>query len=193
MKKKYFILLFCLWVCGSLWNDVEGQKVYAQTENGRSYAVVDLTDLLPLGCVRQEKTVLSGDLNAVSATAGSDNYVDGKWNKKMYYKFEISKSDETRGLWYQQFNRCKNKTDAGGGWRLPTYNELGMILVLYPQLVALGDGYFEVFTDSKGYLGLTEFSRTDKNVSIAFRKDFALGYTGRGITASYGARCIREL
>lgn len=180
MKKDNIILLLCLWFCSVLWNNVSAQKVY----NGGGYAVVDLSDLSPLGVVTTEKGRITVGTPSDTKLLSGDNLLKGTWNTKMYYKFEVQSNDVSNLSWANAVSYCQKK---GGDWRLPTDSEWKMILILSPQLVALGS-FFNNFQPSV-YWSLTEYS-ADKSYG-GMTLNMMMGENSKG-TAMY-FRCIREM
>lgn len=113
--------------------------------------------------------------------------------------------------WATAFNGCKNSTYDGGGWRLPTQKELQMMWIFQ-----LG---FDYYYPSYSYTARVKIAEDTYNYaqSFIFRYQYAdywcatenvttTGvvsaysvnfYTGNGPasskTASYWARCVREL
>ncbi|MFV0582628.1 MAG: DUF1566 domain-containing protein [Parabacteroides gordonii] len=179
MKKDNIILLLCLWFCSVLWNNVSAQKVY----NGGGYAVVDLSDLSSLGVVTTEKGRIKVGTPSNKKLLSSDNLLKGTWNTKMYYKFEVSNDDNYLN-WAGAVSYCQNK---GGDWRLPTDSEWKMILILSPQLVALGS-CFSKFQPAV-YWSLTEHSAEGSYGCMT--QSMVMGENSKESPMYF--RCIREM
>lgn len=124
-------------------------------------------------------------------------------NEKVYYKFEVSKvdntndkSDEWGGLnWVDAVNLCKDLNLDGTGWRLPTQRELQLIHILRWELEARAQEGFTEFAPSFGdsYWSATEYSE-GYAAGLYFETSITHLYSHiKGKNSTYKVRCIREL
>lgn len=124
-------------------------------------------------------------------------------NEKVYYKFEVSKVDNTNdksdqfgGLkWVDAVNLCKDLNLDGTGWRLPTQRELQLIHIQRWELEARAQEGFTEFAPSFGgsYWSATEYSE-GYAWALYFETSITHLYshiTGKNSTRN--VRCIREL
>ncbi len=86
-------------------------------------------------------------------------------DKKVYYRFEVSKQDNHTGTgWLNGVNLCKNLNYNGNtGWRLPTRCELVLIWILKSELekqsgfVKFSQSDFMSATESNEYYHILRF------------------------------------
>ncbi|MCY6333120.1 hypothetical protein OXV64_20520 [Bacteroides fragilis] len=113
-------------------------------------------------------------------------------NRWVFHLFEVSKTELKATDWLTAVNGCVALQEKGSGWRLPTYKELILMLVLYPELRQFGINWN--ITSATIYWSATEASDTES---------FALYFNNPRMAALpkipsvnphlYSYRCIREL
>jgi hypothetical protein len=124
-------------------------------------------------------------------------------NEKVYYKFEVSKVDNTNdksnnlgGLnWVDAVNLCKDLNLDGTGWRLPTQRELQLIHILRWDLEARTQEGFTEFGANyvREYWSATEYSESVAAV-LYFETSITHLYSHfSGKNSTHKVRCIREL
>ena len=84
-------------------------------ENGK--IIIDAS-AIPHTRVKKARATDGNNITRGTNTAANISSVVS--DDKVYYKFELSRERFT-GFWLFAVNRCRNLTDDGGGWRLPTY------------------------------------------------------------------------
>ena len=128
MRKRMrtlWVVLCCLTVAAG----------YAQEvvkENGK--IIIDAS------AIRHTKIKKARATDGTNARLGTDNETNigsAASDEQVYYRFELSAA-RFSATWINAVNRCKNLTNDGGGWRLPTLKEAILIYILWPVLQKAG-------------------------------------------------------
>ena len=128
MRKRMrtlWVVLCCLTVAAG----------YAQEvvkENGK--IIIDAS------AIRHTKIKKARATDGTNARLGTDNETNigsAASDEQVYYRFELSAA-RFSATWINAVNRCKNLTNDGGGWRLPTLKEAILIYILWPELQKAG-------------------------------------------------------
>lgn len=195
MKRNLTLALFvagCLMTvnCYAQKVIVEGNKV--------------IVDASALRNMTTEKKATGTDGTAwVKGSNNASNIGSQVSNEKVYYKFEVSKVDNTNdksdywgGLdWVDAVNLCKDLNLDGTGWRLPTQRELQLIHILRWELEARAQEGFTEFAPGtpRSYWSATEYSESSAAV-LSFETSITLLYSSfSGKSGKLSVRCIREL
>ena len=137
--------------------------------------------------VENEKIII--DASAIPHTrvkkARTTNISSVVSDDKVYYKFELSRERFT-GFWLFAVNRCRNLTDDGGGWRLPTYKEAALIYILWPELTKAG------LTDVAGGTGTDAGGDGTTLPYVTYDDNGTIQRVDKRRTGNY-YRCIRDL
>ena len=195
MKRNLTLTLF---VAGCLMT----VNCYAQKVIVEGYKVI--VDASALRNITTENKATGTDgATWVKGSNNASNIGSQVSNEKVYYKFEVSKVDNTNdksnyfgGIeWVDAVNLCKDLNLDGTGWRLPTQRELQLIHILRWDLEARAQEGFTEFAPSFGgrYWSATEHSEGSAcalffETSITHLYSF---FTGKNSTNM--VRCIREL
>ena len=128
--RKSVKILFGLFVCLAA---TTGHAQKIASENGK--VIIDSSAIPHVTTKKARTTTATSDLKG-SNTA--DDIASVASNSLVYYKFEVGQASTDKLSWSDAILACANKTDTGGGWRLPTQRELQLIGVLSPELEQLG-------------------------------------------------------
>lgn len=104
---------------------------------------------------------------------------------KVYYRFELSPTRFT-ATWLNAVNHCKNLTDDGGNWRLPTHKEAVLIYILWPELTQAG------LTDAAGGTGTEAGGDGTTFPYVTYDNIGSIKRVGKSVAGNY-YRCIRDL
>ena len=203
MRQKLFTILLAGLIIVPA--GLSAQEVYKEANAsalGGYRVILDLTVKagMPAGAVTSTKkyTGTSTASNSDWLINAPDNSVNGSINARVYEKLEIAPGDlnnnatfgaSTAMDWANAYNRCKNSTCDGGGWRLPTQRELMMMWVFRPALNSVFSeiGGFAFYSDSY-------WSAAEVYARSAWFVNFSNGYTyNHSKTLTYRVRCVREL
>ncbi|NDV56929.1 DUF1566 domain-containing protein [Bacteroides sp. 519] len=173
------------------------QKVYKDASN-RVILELTVSAGMPAGAITNAAKYESFTPSATKL--GADNSENGSINATVFQKLEVAPNDintaKEIGIggtltmnWVTAFNACKNSDHDGGGWRLPTQRELMLMYIFRPALedltgVAFAAAYYWSATENAA--ANSWYVRFDGTYS---------GYTyyGAKSTATYRARCVREI
>lgn len=125
--------------------------------------------------------------NGTNARLGTDNATNigsVASDDKVYYKFQLSRTRFSSN-WLNAVNRCKNLTDDGGGWRLPTHKEAVLIYILWPELTKAG------LTNAAGGTGTEAGGDGTTCPYVTYDDNGAIRMVGKSESNFY--RCIRDL
>ena len=185
--RKSVKILFGLFACLAA---TTGHAQKIASENGK--VIID-SSAIPHVTTKKARTTTATSKLKGSNTA--DDIASVASNSLVYYKFEVGQASTDRLSWNDAILACANKTDTGGGWRLPTQRELQLIGVLSPELEQLG-----LFKAGE-FWSATELRNQTGNVgTVAYRAKVetrAKGY--EHVLSSYEKytlsfyRCIRDL
>ena len=181
------------------------QEVYKEANAsalGGYRVILDLTVKagMPAGAVTGTKKYIgiSTASNSDWLINAPDNSVNGSINARVYEKLEIApgdlNNDATFGAgtamdWANAYNRCKNNTYDGGGWRLPTQRELMTMRIFSPALNGAFNEIGGLVFDSNLYC-----SASEDGAYAAWYVVFDDGFTySTGKTLRTRVRCVREL
>ena len=190
---------------------LSAQEVYKEANAsalGGYRVILDLTVKagMPAGAVTGTKkyTDISTASNSTWLINPTDNSTwlinseNGSINATMYEKLEIApgdlNNDATFGAgtamdWANAYNRCKNSTYDGGGWRLPTQRELMMMWIFR---LALNGAFNEI--GGLVFVSNYYWSATENYTHHAWCVHFDVGGTyTNGKTRNNQVRCVREL
>lgn len=178
MKKRVILVVFV----GILSTTMSYAQKVTQSADG---AIIDASGMLNTTTTRK-----ATGTDGTSYTSGSNtdgNIGSAVSNEKVYYKFEVYKSDNSTGSdWLSAVNLCKDLTVDGGGWRLPTQRELMLIWVLKPELAKI-----------TGFISFNAYSywnSTERDGYQGWYVNFNNGYTIENQKYnSYRVRCVRDL
>lgn len=185
--RKSVKILFGLFVCLAA---TTGHAQKIASENGK--VIID-SSAIPHVTTKKARTTTATPRLKGSNTA--DDIASQVSNSLVYYKFEVGQVSTDRLSWNDAILACANKTDTGGGWRLPTQRELQLMVVLSPELEQFG-----LFKASE-FWSATEWKGQTGNVGAqAYRVKVdtrAKGYEHKfslydKYTLSF-YRCIRDL
>ena len=185
--RKSVKILFGLFACLAA---TTGHAQKIASENGK--VIID-SSAIPHVTTKKARTTTATSKLKGSNTA--DDIASQVSNSLVYYKFEVGQVSTDRLSWNDAILACANKTDTGGGWRLPTQRELQLMVVLSPELEQFG-----LFKASE-FWSATELRNQTGNVgTVAYRAKVetrAKGY--EHVLSSYEKytlsfyRCIRDL
>lgn len=156
---------------------------YAQevlVENGKI-----IIDASAIPNTRVKKARATDGTNIARGTNTASNISSVVSDDKVYYKFELSRERFT-GFWLFAVNRCRNLTDDGGGWRLPTYKEAALIYILWPELTKAG------LTDVAGGTGTDAGGDGTTLPYVTYDDNGTIQRVDKRRTGNY-YRCIRDL
>ena len=185
--RKSVKILFGLFVCLAA---TSGHAQKIASENGK--VIID-SSAIPHVTTKKARTTTATSKLKGSNTA--DDIASQVSNSLVYYKFEVGQVSTDRLSWSDAILACANKTDTGGGWRLPTQRELQLMVVLSPELEQFG-----LFKASE-FWSATEWRDQTGNVGTqAYRAkvdtrakgyEHILGLYDKYTLSFY--RCIRDL
>ena len=185
--RKSVKILFGLFACLAATTG-HAQKVVS--ENGK--VIIDSSAIPHVTTKKARTTTATSSLKGPNT---ADDIASVVSNSLVYYNFEVGQVSTDRLSWNDAILACANKTDTGGGWRLPTQRELQLILVLSPELEQLGlfkAGEFWAATEERGQSGnvgtLAYRARVDTR---AKGYEHVLGTIAKYTLCFY--RCIRDL
>lgn len=134
---------------------------------------------------REKKARATDGTNIARGTNTATNISSVVSDDKVYYKFELSQERFT-GFWLFAVNRCRNLTDDGGGWRLPTHKEAVLIYILWPELTEAG------LTGVAGGTGTDAGGDGTTLPYVTYDDIGTIKMVGKRDTGNY-YRCIRDL
>ncbi|WP_455641305.1 hypothetical protein [Parabacteroides sp.] len=149
-----------------------------------------------------------GTTGTVDTAGGSslDDISSLESNSKVYYRFEVSKEDNSsqRMPWRSAVDLCENLSTEGGGWRLPTQRELSLIWVLKSELLSVSGfndfvKYYNYWCATVGYYeDTTLLGHYSWDGCITDGDGTFIGDIGAHIklsikTSNNYVRCIRDL
>lgn len=187
MKRNLTLTLFvagCLMTVGCY-----AQKVIVKDNK----VIIDASALRNITTVK--KAAGTDGTTWTKGTNNASNIGSQVSNEKVYYKFEVSKVDNTndksdyldRVEWVGAVNLCKDLNLDGTGWRLPTQRELQLIYILRQEVHAqIGFQKLESF-----YWSATESESSEREAWLLINE--LLYSYAHSKHQPHRVRCIREL
>lgn len=186
MKLKTFVVAITMTVLSSV--VVDAQKVV--TDGGK--VIIDCS-AMPSGSVTYvKKAKTTTGTNNTAAGTGLDDIASQASNDKVYYRFEVSKTDNNTSItghdWKSAVDICAALTN-NGGWRLPTQRELHLMSVF--RFVLEKQPGFVRFYDWSFYWSATQYEKkATESWHVVFRQGNISTYTK---TSLFYTRCVRDI